>query len=65
MRVWRVVPRESLGRTVWSLQYDTIWQDGSQYGLWKEDRVFRDKDMAMADLEWVRNNIGNHCEREI
>lgn len=50
MRVWRVVPRvDNLGNALWSLQYDT----GPG---WEEDRVFRDLDMALADLEWVRNN---------
>lgn len=57
VRQWRVVPREDrLGNELWSLQYDVIWPDGSQYGLWREDRVFRDEDMAMADLAYVQGH---------
>lgn len=55
MRVWRVVPRvDKLGNNLWSLQYDPVFSDGKRYGLWEEDRVFRDLDMALADLAYVR-----------
>lgn len=55
MRAWRVVPRtDKLGNQLWSLQYDVIWSDGSQYGIWREDRVFRDEGRAMDDLAFVR-----------
>lgn len=55
MRVWRVVPRvDNLGNNLWSLQYDTVYRDGKRYELWKEDRVFRDIDMALADLTYMR-----------
>lgn len=54
MKEWRVVPRvDAFGNQLWSLQYDVIWRDGSSYGLWKEDRVFRDEARAMADLAVV------------
>ena len=57
MRVWRVMPRtDNLGNNLWSLQYDRVYSDGERDGLWREDRVFRDLDMALADLQWVRNN---------
>jgi hypothetical protein len=57
MKQWRVVSREDkLGNLLWSLQYDVIWLDGSQYGLWREDRVFRDEDMAMTDLAFVQSH---------
>lgn len=55
MRVWRVVPRtDKLGNALWSLQYDVLWCDGAQYGLWKEDREFRDEGRALDDLAVVR-----------
>lgn len=58
MKEWRVVPRtDNLGNHLWSLQYDTIWPDGTQYGLWREDRVFRDEDMALADLAFCQQNL--------
>ncbi len=49
MRVWRVVPRVDNQGPLWSLQYDT----GPG---WVEDRVFRDLDMALADLAYVREH---------
>lgn len=53
-RAWRVVPRtDKLGNQLWSLQYEVIWRDGSRYGLWNEDRVFRDEARAMDDLALV------------
>ena len=55
MRVWRVVPRvDNQGNHWWSLQYDTVYRDRKSYELWEEDRVFRDLDMALADLAYVR-----------
>lgn len=55
MRVWRVMPRtDNLGNNLWSLQYDRVYSDGERDGLWREDRVFRDLDMALADLTYMR-----------
>lgn len=53
MKDWRVVPRQdNLGNQLWSLQYDVIWEwpENRRYGLWREDRVFRDEGRAMEDL---------------
>lgn len=59
MKVWRVVPRtDKLGNQLWSLQYDVIWSDGHQYGLWREDRVFRNEARAMADLAFAGDMSG-------
>lgn len=56
MKAWRVVPRiDNLGNQLWSLQYDVIWSDGRQYGLWREDRAFRDEGRALADLAYVQS----------
>lgn len=53
-KVWRVVPRtDKLGNQLWSLQYDVTWPDGDRYGLWREDRVFRDEGRAMEELALV------------
>lgn len=50
-----MVPRvDKLGNNLWSLQYDRVYSDGERDGLWREDRVFRDLDMALADLAYVR-----------
>lgn len=57
MKLWRVVPRtDNLGNQLWSLQYDIVWSDGTSYGIWREDRVFRDERRADEDLHYVRSN---------
>ena len=57
-RIWRVVPRtDTLGNQLWSLQYDPMFsgEDGDvTYGLWREDRVFRNEERANKDLEHAR-----------
>ena len=58
MRIWRVVPRtDRLGNQLWSLQYDVVWsyETGDvTYGLWREDRVFRDARRAFEDLKYAQ-----------
>ncbi|WJJ55533.1 hypothetical protein PROPHIT492_157 [Mycobacterium phage prophiT49-2] len=57
MKEWRVVPRtDKLGNQLWSLQYDVIWEwpEKRSYGLWREDRVFRNEERALADLAYLR-----------
>ncbi len=64
MKVWRVEPRvDNLGNQLWSLQYDVIYSEGVGYGLWREDRVFRDREHAMEDLVYVRATSAENLER--
>ncbi|AMW63888.1 hypothetical protein I5J47_gp65 [Mycobacterium phage Arib1] len=64
-RAWRVMPRtDALGNQLWSLQYETIWRDGSRYGLWREESVFRDEGRALAELARRRTPCPHEHEHE-
>ncbi|UAW08339.1 hypothetical protein SEA_WHITNEY_92 [Gordonia phage Whitney] len=49
---YRVVPRDSLGRSLWAIERQYMWRNGRGYG-WDEWMVFRSRERAeetCADL---------------
>lgn len=52
MTQWRVVESlDDFGYPLWSLEYKAA------DGLWREDRVFRDRDMALADHAYLEEPL--------